>query len=132
MSLKSLFILIASVFFLSCKSSKNENPFEHLSSEEREKLATFYHNISITEHHVKFQTGRLHRVYKDSALMAVPDHVEYIQRASYSYKKSGEHIKAMQMLNKAVAIDVKKQQHQSLRIQSMVYVVFLSRLRKHH
>lgn len=123
MSLKSLFILIASVFFLSCKSSKNENPFEHLSSEEREKLATFYHNISITEHHVKFQTGRLHRVYKDSALMAVPDHVEYMQRASYSYKKSGEHIKAMQMLNKAVALDVEKNSTKALEYKawSMLY-----------
>lgn len=105
MSLKSLFILIASVFFLSCKSSKNENPFKHLSLEEREKLARFYHNISIIEHHYGAQTGKLHWIYKDSALMAVPDHVEYMQRASYSYKKAGEHIKAMQMLNKAVALD---------------------------
>lgn len=131
MSLKNLTLLFLAVFFASCKPIKNNSPFAHLSTEERIKLADYYHDESM-KFNPWFQTGKLHRIYKDSALMAVPDHVEYMQRASYSYKKAGEHIKAMEMLNKAVAIDVKKQQHQSLRIQSMVYVVFLSRLRKHH
>src|SRR5690606_22675641 len=36
------------------------------------------------------------------------EHVEYMERASYPYKKSGEHINAMKMLNKAVALDVEK------------------------
>lgn len=106
MSMKNIYIIFVAVFFLACKSSKNEDIFANLSAEEREELATFYHNISITKYHYQYQTGLLHRIYKDSALMAVPDHVEYTQRYSYSYKKSGEHVRAMELLNKAVDTDV--------------------------
>lgn len=106
MSIKNIYIIFVAVFFLACKSSKNEDIFAHLSAEEREELAAFYHNISITKYHYGAQTGQLHRMYKDSALMAIPDHVEYTQRYSYSYKKSGEHIRAMELLNKAVDTDV--------------------------
>lgn len=104
--MKNIYIIFVAVFFLACKSSKNEDIFANLSAEEREELATFYHNISITKYHYQYQTGLLHRMYKDSALMAAPDHVEYTQRYSYSYKKTGEHIRAMELLNKAVDMDV--------------------------
>lgn len=123
MSLKNFFFISFAILLLSCKTAKNQDPFAHLSAEERAKLADYYHDISIAEHHYGAQTGRLHRVYKDSALMAVPDHVEYMQRASYSYKKAGEHIKAMEMLNKAVAIDVKNNSTKALEYKawSMLY-----------
>ena len=91
------------IFIAFCHSlySQELNPFENLSKEERIKLADKYHDLSQTV----YQTSEMHRIYKDSALLAVPDHVNYMQRASYSYKKAGEHIKAMKMLNIAVAID---------------------------
>ncbi len=104
MSIKKLSLIFFVIVFISCKSTKSENPFAHLSTEERSKLADYYHEESM-KFNPWFQTGKLHRIYKDSALLAVPDHVEYMERASYSYKKAGEHIKAMEMLNKAVAID---------------------------
>ncbi|UUV20629.1 tetratricopeptide repeat protein [Paenimyroides aestuarii] len=98
------FVLYNILIFIGfCHSlySQESNPFSHLSKEERMKLADKYHDLSQTV----YQTSEMHRTYKDSALMAVPDHVEYMERASYSYKKAGEHIKAMEMLNKAVKID---------------------------
>lgn len=104
MSIKNLTLILFVIIFVSCKSTKSENPFSHLSTEERAKLADYYHEESM-KFNPNFQTGKLHRIYKDSALLAVPDHVEYMERASYSYKKAGEHIKAMEMLNKAIAID---------------------------
>lgn len=103
MALKKFVLYNILIFIGFCHSSYSQesNPFEHLSKEERIKLADKYHDLSQTV----YQTSQMHRIYKDSALLAVPDHVEYMERASYSYKKAGEHIKAMEMLNKAVAID---------------------------
>lgn len=102
MALKKIILYnILIIGFFHSSYSQESNPFEHLSKEERIKLADKYHDLSQTV----YQTSQMHRIYKDSALMAVPDHVEYMERASYSYKKAGEHIKAMEMLNKAVAID---------------------------
>lgn len=102
MALKKIILYnILIIGFYHSSYSQESNPFEHLSKEQRIKLADKYHDLSQTV----YQTSQMHRIYKDSALMAVPDHVEYMERASYSYKKAGEHIKAMEMLNKAVAID---------------------------
>jgi len=102
MSIKNIYIILIAAFFLACKSHKNEDVFEHLSDEERNNLADYYHKKS-KEY---YQPSEVHRIYKDSTLMAAPNHVEYTQLYSYSYKKTGEHIRAMELLNKAVDLDV--------------------------
>jgi len=121
MALKKIILYNILLFIGFCHSSYSQesNPFEHLSKEERIKLADKYHDLSQTV----YQTSQMHRIYKDSALLAVPDHVNYMQRASYSYKKAGEHIKAMEMLNKAVAIDTANSSTAALeyKVWSMLY-----------
>src|SRR5690554_3749639 len=99
MSMKHFLSIIAFSFLISCSNQAN---FENLSEEQKNELAKQYHDISMSY----YQPSEMHRTYKDSALMAQPKHVEYTQRYSYSYKKTGEHIRAMELLNKAVDMDV--------------------------
>jgi len=117
MSLKNLYIVAISLFAVGCFAQNN--PFESLSLEERDQLADKYHKLSME----KYQTSEMHRIYKDSALMANPKHAEYTERYSYSYKKAGEHIKAMKLLNKAVAMDLEKNRTAALEYKawSMLY-----------
>lgn len=83
MALKKFVLYNILIFMGFCHSSYSQesNQFKHLPKQERIKLADKYHNLSQTV----YQTSEIHRIYKDSALLAVPDHVEYMQRASYSY-----------------------------------------------
>jgi len=117
MSLKNLYIVAISLFTVGCFAQNN--PFEHLSLEGKNALAKKYHDLSMTE----YQTSEMHRIYKDSALMANPNHAEYTERYSYSYKKAGEHIQAMKLLNKAVALDLKNNKTNALEYKawSMLY-----------
>lgn len=117
MSLKKIYILAIGLFTVGCFAQNN--PFEHLSLEERNQLAEKYHKLSME----KYQTSEMHRIYKDSALMANPNHIEYTERYSYSYKKAGEHIKAMKLLNKAVEMDLAKNRTTALEYKawSMLY-----------
>ena len=86
-----------------CKyESKVESKFGNLTEKEQDSLANFYHDLSMG----MYQPSEMHRRFKDTAIMIKPDHVEYRQRLSYSYKKRGEHIKAMEILNEAVEMDV--------------------------
>ena len=80
MSLKKIYILAIGLFSVGCFAQNN--PFEHLSLEERNQMAEKYHKLSME----KYQTSEMHRIYKDSALMANPNHIEYTERYSYSYR----------------------------------------------
>ncbi|QAA81853.1 tetratricopeptide repeat protein [Aequorivita sp. H23M31] len=101
MSIKQI-IFIGTIFhvFLSCKE-KSTSDFATLDDSKKEELSNYYHELS----NYFLQPSELYRVYKDSALMVQPDNVEIRQKLSYSYKKVGDHIKAMEVLNKAVEID---------------------------
>ena len=91
------FLLI--IFSCNRKTSKD---YASLDENKKEELANWYDKMSN-----KFlQPSELHRRFKDSALMVQPNNVEMRQVLSYSYKKVGEHIKAMEVLNKAAEIDI--------------------------
>ncbi len=105
MSVKILlaFLLIISIGGCGQETSV-EDKYANLTEVERDSLAILYHNYSMAV----YQPSEMHRRFKDTALMIKPDHVEYRQRLSYSYKKRGEHIKAMKILNEAVERDIKQ------------------------
>lgn len=103
MSLKKIYILAIGLFTVGCFAQNNT--FEHLSLEERNQLASKFDNIARDYY---YQSSEMHRIYKDSALMANPERKDIVQTYSYSYKKAGEHIKAMKLLNKAVEMDLKQ------------------------
>lgn len=101
MSIKQIILTgIISLLTLGCGKNSAVN-YSELNENEKEKLANKYHNLS----NYFLQPSDLYRVYKDSALMVQPNNVDLRQRLSYSYKKVGDHIKAMEVLNKAVEID---------------------------
>jgi tetratricopeptide (TPR) repeat protein len=98
----ALFVLI-SFSLLSCNQNKTaSNPFENLTQTERDSLEKKYFDLSMQY----YQPSDLHRIYRDSALMVNPNNAAYRERLSYSYKKTGEHIEAMRILNEAVEQDV--------------------------
>jgi len=103
MSVNRIYIFFALITVYSC-SKQSTSDFKSMSVDEKEKLSKWYHDIS----NYFLQPSELYRTYKDSALMAQPENVDYMQRLSYSYKKVGEHIKAMEVLNKAIEIDTSK------------------------
>lgn len=118
MSLKHLLIII--VILLSGCKNEEKNPFQDLSVKEKDSLAAMYHKYSMSV----YQPSALHRTYKDSALLVNPEHVEYRQRLSYSYKKTGEHIKAMELLDQAVALDVKNDNTKALQYRAWSFLYF--------
>jgi len=78
-----------------------ERDFAAMSQAELDSLGEWYNNVS----NYFLQVSENHRRYKDSALIVAPDNIEYRQVYSYSYKKAGEHLKAMKILNEAVRRD---------------------------
>lgn len=105
MSLKQLLGLLFILLIAGCndRTTSFENKIADLTEKERDSLTDMYHEYSM----LFYQPSEMHRKYKDTALIISPDHVEYRQRLSYSYKKTGEHIKAMEILNEAVRRDIK-------------------------
>ena len=84
-------------------NEKTSKDFSSLDEDKKEELANWYDKMSNSF----LQPSELHRKYKDSALMVQPNNVEIRQVLSYSYKKVGEHIKAMEVLNEAAEIDIR-------------------------
>ena len=95
------FVILLIAFSCNEKPSKD---FSSLDENKKEELANWYDKMSNSF----LQPSELYRKYKDSALMVQPNNVEIRQVLSYSYKKVGEHIKAMEVLNKAAEIDITK------------------------
>ena len=105
MSVRNLLPLYLIILMIGCKSEPAvQDRFANLTETERDSVATYYHDISMA----LYQPSEMHRKFKDTALIVKPDHVEYRQRLSYSYKKRGEHIEAMRILNEAVERDIEK------------------------
>jgi tetratricopeptide (TPR) repeat protein len=105
MSIKIIPIILLMTLTACNKSVEiNEEPkrdFSKYSQVELDSLGEWYNNAS----NYFLQVSENHRRYKDSALIAAPNNIEYRQVYSYSYKKAGEHLKAMAILNEAVKRD---------------------------
>ncbi len=100
MSLNFKYIAIIVVLFLGCAQKEKIDAIPgDLTKKEKDSLSQRYHQIS----NYYLQPSHMYRVYKDSSLMFDPENVEVRQKLSYSYKKKGEHIMAMEVLNEAVA-----------------------------
>jgi len=98
-----LFVSIL-IFAFSCgKKGIKEKKIDisKLNEYEKDSLAKQYDQIA----DYFLQPSELYRNYKDSALMVQPNNTTIMQGLSYSYKKVGDHIKAMEVLNKAIEID---------------------------
>ncbi|WP_417785699.1 tetratricopeptide repeat protein [Tenacibaculum sp.] len=119
MSLKKVLFIVAISFVFSCKTERKLS-FNKLTSKERDSIAKRFDDISV----YFLQPSQIHREYKDSAIVVLPEKVDYIQRLSYSYKKVGDHIKAMEILNKAVGIDTAKGQVYALQYRAWTLLYF--------
>jgi tetratricopeptide (TPR) repeat protein len=111
MSIIRIIILFAlSIILASCEQKVEEKidgsviDLSRIDIQKRRELANWYNEKSNTYR----QPSYLRRIYLDSAIMVLPDSVDYRQRLSYSYKKVGDHIKAMKILNKAVQMDIEQ------------------------
>ena len=100
----SIRIIVFSFLLAACEQPMITSDFnlEDYSQEERDSLSELYKELSFSF----VQVSNVHRLAKDTAILFKPNDVGNIQVLSYSYKKAGEHIKAMEILNKAVELDV--------------------------
>lgn len=102
-----IFLTIYTFLFVGCKTPEQPKsplgPYAHMSQKERDSVAVEFNEYS----HYFWQPTELHRLHKDTAILLNPKNVEYRQLLSYSYKKRGDHINAMKILNDAVDMDVK-------------------------
>lgn len=115
-------IFVILVLFLSaCQNEKQtEDVFAHLSKEERDSLSDQYQQTA----YYMYQPTKAHRRYFDSALYANPYDVGKRQVYSYSYKKRGEHIKAMELLTEAVRQDIENESVESLQYRAWTLLYF--------
>ncbi len=108
--------------FLACKIEKptpKGRTFDHYTQAERDSIAERFKNIS----YYMLQPSEAHRRYKDSALIVNPNDIESRSVWSYSYKKRGEHIQAMKILNEATEQDIQNNSKEILeyRAWSLLY-----------
>lgn len=94
--------------------------FSSLEQSQKVELAEWYKDVS----YLYLQPSYLRRAYLDSAAMVLPNEVDYVERPSYSYKKVGDHIKAMELLNKAVTMDTAQGSSATLEYRAWTYLYF--------
>ncbi|WP_440122752.1 tetratricopeptide repeat protein [Tenacibaculum sp. Ill] len=119
MSLKKIVFIVATAFVLSCKT-ENKVSLDELTNKDKDSIAKKFDDMSV----YFLQPSQIHRDYKDSAIAILPEKIDYIQRLSYSYKKVGDHIKAMEILNKAVDIDTAKGQVNALQYRAWTLLYY--------
>ena len=115
MSLKILNLLVITFLFLSCSTKKEETQDIKTSIQEKLNIENINANhpnfdtldVLYGKDYVDFsyqflQTSKFKRHLNTMGLIIDPSNDEYIRRYSYSYKKAGEHQKAMQILQLAI------------------------------
>jgi tetratricopeptide (TPR) repeat protein len=103
------------ILMVQCKTPESPKiPFSNLTQTQKDSLAEQYNNYS----NYLAQPTAAHRLMKDSAILLAPENVEYRQVLSYSFKKRGDHIKAIEILNQAVELDIKKGSKDALEYQA--------------
>ena len=103
-SIVILFVLFAFACHKVDELPKNDKgkDFSQFTTLERDSIAEDYNAWA----NYFLQPSFAYRLYKDSANLAQPKELSYLQTKSYSYKKRGEHIEAMRILNEVVEKDI--------------------------
>jgi tetratricopeptide (TPR) repeat protein len=116
--------IICGIMMYACKTPDKPilhvDPYDQYTSIQKDSIAEMFNNLS----DYMSQPSDRHRLYKDSAILLSPTNVEYRQVLSYSYKKRGDHIKAMRILNEAVAMDLKKGSRDALQYRAWSLLYF--------
>lgn len=122
MSIKYFILSFAVVLLISqCRTPEPPKiPFSDLTQIQKDSLAKQYNDYS----NYLAQPTDIHRLMKDTAILLSPENVEYRQVLSYSFKKRGDHIKAMQILKQAVDLDIKKGSKDALEYQAWSFLYF--------
>jgi tetratricopeptide (TPR) repeat protein len=94
--------------------------YAYYTKEQRDSLSKVFDDMS----NYMSQPTDKHRLYKDSAIILSPQNTDIRAQLSYSYKKRGDHIKAMKILNEAVEMDIKKGSYDLLKYRSWSYIYF--------
>ncbi len=114
-------IIFFFILMSSCKPyTPSSDPFLDLTQVEKDSLSEQYKNLS----YYLLQPSKMHRLAKDTAIMLNPNNIENIQVLSYSYKKRGEHIEAMKILNDAVEKDIQKGSYDALQYRAWSLLYF--------
>lgn len=138
MSLRIKFILIFSVLVMACSTEQentDKNKSEIYSKINVENINYDYNKFDkynkqeAQEYYVDFsynfiQTSRFKRHLNTIGVMIDTTNYQYIKRLSYSYKKAGEHQKAMHLLNLAISTETnsgEKQAHRGYAAWSYLY-----------
>ncbi|HET6246052.1 MAG: hypothetical protein H0V01_10305 [Bacteroidetes bacterium] len=94
-------LLVLVIFVVGCKPHDREDPFSKLTLKERIELSKSYYEEA--SHYG--QGGKKYFVYLDSAILANPENGIAYKEKSVWYFKTGQHLKGMELLNKAVELD---------------------------
>ncbi len=98
-----IFLFLLSI--VSCRTpEKPIDRYAHMNKKEKDSLSLQFNDLS----DYMLQPSDKHRIFKDSAILLDPTNIDFKAVKSYSYKKRGEHLRAMEILNEAVGLDIKK------------------------